>query len=305
MYLSAASNSTMADWFNRVASTELRAINAARASAREAAWSDGAGPKRSALTIDIDATLISATDTKAETGPNFKGGYGFHPLMAVCAVTGEVFDSILRPGNAGANSAADHVELLDRVLDSHLPARDRDRKRRKGSYILEITDLVDLNLPKGTRGIARRERPHPGAQLSVFDDINGWRHQVFITNSNGWPAGLERRHRQRGTAESVIRGLEAFGATNLPFTDVLSNQANTSSSPCAPLMCWPGPEPSRCTGPASPEPPPRPSAAGYCTSAAGSPQRDEPSTSTEPGPGPDSYSKPSNGSPNGSNDHSQ
>ena len=292
LYSKAASNSTMAEWFSRVASGELAGVARARNAARGAAWEAGAGPSGSELIIDIDSTLIRALDSKHETGPTYKGGYGFHPLLAVCAETGEVFDAILRPGNAGANTAIDHVDLLDRVIDglpdrwrrghdlddpaglaettivvrtdsagaSHwliehcidrnlefsighqintsvraglllaqeehwTPARDSQGRPRPGSQILEITNLVDLNLASGVRVIARRERPHPGAQLSLFDDLNGWRHQIFITNSSGRPAGLERRHRQRGHAESVIRDLKACGAANLPFTDVVANQA--------------------------------------------------------------------------------
>jgi len=292
LFSSAASNSTMAEMFNRVASTELAGITRACAEARERAWAAGAGPNGSTLIVDIDATLISAIDSKQDTGANYKGGYGFHSLVAVCAETGEVFDAMLRPGNAGSNTAADHVELLDRVVDAlpsqwgvghniddtttrldkrivvrcdtagasgwfiehciarnlefsfgyqidcrvrdglllaqeehWTPARDRNANPRPGSEILEITYLVDLGLPDEVRVIARRERPHPGAQLTLFDDLNGWRHQIFVTNSRGKPAGLERRHRQRGTAESVIRDLKACGATNLPFTDVVANQA--------------------------------------------------------------------------------
>ena len=39
--------------------------------------------------------------------------------------------------------------------------------------------------PTGTRLIVRRERPHPGAQLSLFDTIEGFRHTAFITNQPG------------------------------------------------------------------------------------------------------------------------
>ena len=106
--------------------------------------------------------------------------------------------------------------------------------------MLEITNLVDLALPDDVRVIGRRERRYPtGAQLSLFDDLNGWRHQIFITNSAGRAAGLERRHRRRGAAESVIWDLKACGATNLPHTDIVANQAwLTAAMSAVDVMAW-------------------------------------------------------------------
>ena len=70
----------------------------------------------------------------------------------------------------------------------------------------------------------RRERPHPGAQLSLFDTVEGLRHTAFITNQRGADvAALELRQRQRGRAESVIRDAKATGLANLPFDDIVNN----------------------------------------------------------------------------------
>ena len=74
------------------------------------------------------------------------------------------------------------------------------------------------------RVIARRERPHPGAQLRITD-INGWRITCFATNTPGWPlADLEVRHRQRARAEDRIRALKDTGMRNLPFHSYPANQ---------------------------------------------------------------------------------
>lgn len=43
---------------------------------------------------------------------NFKGGYGFHPLLCYLDESSEALAGILRPGNAGANTAADHIAVL-------------------------------------------------------------------------------------------------------------------------------------------------------------------------------------------------
>ncbi|MBM3123257.1 MAG: hypothetical protein FJZ97_13895, partial [Chloroflexi bacterium] len=89
-------------------------IRAARAAARERAWKLGDAPRR--IILDIDATLLTAHSDKEGAAGNYKGGFGFHPLLCVEATTGEALAGILRPGNAGANSAADHVAVLKPAL---------------------------------------------------------------------------------------------------------------------------------------------------------------------------------------------
>jgi hypothetical protein len=67
-----------------------------------------------------------------------------------------------------------------------VPAVNTDGTRRPKAYVIELSDLVDFDTwPAGTRLICRRERPHPGAQLSLFDTAEGWRHTCFITNTGG------------------------------------------------------------------------------------------------------------------------
>ncbi|MFE9695071.1 IS1380 family transposase, partial [Micromonospora sp. NPDC005806] len=90
-----------------------------------------------------------------------------------------------------------------------IPAVDTDGQVRDGAEICEITGLAgDDGYPAGTRFIVRRERPHPGAQLTLFDTIEGWRHQVMATDT---PAGqgsiqhLEARHRAHARVEDRIR----------------------------------------------------------------------------------------------------
>lgn len=79
--------------------------------------------------------------------------------------------------------------------------------------------------PEGTRAICRRERPHPGAQLS-FTDRNGYRFQVFLTNQQGTRiARLEQLHRARAACEDRIRCGKESGLRNLPFRDFQANAA--------------------------------------------------------------------------------
>jgi hypothetical protein len=105
-------------------------------------------------------------------------------------------------------------------------AIDVDGDRREGAQVVEITRyLPDTHVgwPAGMRIIARRERPHPGAQLRITDD-DGWRITVFATNTvGGRIAELELRHRMRARAEDRIRGLKDCGLRNLPLHEFTKN----------------------------------------------------------------------------------
>ena len=68
------------------------------------------------LVIDLDATLITAHSDKEGAGPTFKKGFGFHPLGAWLANTRESLAMLLRPGNAGSNTVADHLRVLGAAL---------------------------------------------------------------------------------------------------------------------------------------------------------------------------------------------
>jgi Transposase DDE domain group 1 len=102
-----ASDSTAFRAIDRIASEPglLDALRAAHARARERFWKLHGAPER--LTIDIDATLICAHSEKQGAAGNYQGGFGFHPLHAYADETREALAALLRPGNAGANTAAD------------------------------------------------------------------------------------------------------------------------------------------------------------------------------------------------------
>jgi len=60
--------------------------------------------------------LIGAYSEKEGAAGTFKGGFGFHPLLGYLDETREALAGVLRPGNAGANTAADHLEVVERAL---------------------------------------------------------------------------------------------------------------------------------------------------------------------------------------------
>jgi len=82
-----------------------------RAAEVRAAAAGAGGARR--LILDFDATLLTAHFEKEGAAGNYKGGFGFHPLLCCEASTGEAPAGVLRPGNAGSNTAADHVTLLE------------------------------------------------------------------------------------------------------------------------------------------------------------------------------------------------
>ncbi len=74
------------------------------------------------VVLDIDASLVEIhSENKTDTAPTYKGGFGFHPMFCFADATGEALAGLLRPGNAGANSIADHRAVLDAAI-RQLPA---------------------------------------------------------------------------------------------------------------------------------------------------------------------------------------
>jgi Transposase DDE domain group 1 len=112
----------------------LRAIRTARAAARERAWAlaGGAAPGAggSLIPVDIDATIVLAHSEKEKAAPTWKKTFGFHPLAAFAdhgaGAGGEALAIMLRPGNAGSNTAAEHIEVT-RLALAQLPRRARRR----------------------------------------------------------------------------------------------------------------------------------------------------------------------------------
>ena len=275
-----ASASTAFRVIDRIATTPglLDGLRDAHAVARGRVWGMAGAPDR--VTIDLDATLITAHSEKDQAAGTFKGGYGFAPMLAYADETGEAMGAELRPGNAGANNAADQIavaqeavwqipaehlqtieialrvdtagachELLDwcreeRILFSvgydltetvrtailQIAGTDwesslnQDGDQRPNGQVCEVTEHLDLTRwPKGSRVIVRRERAHPGAQLT-FSDADGHRFQAILTDHTGPAAQIERDHRGRARVEDHIRNDKNTGLKNLPFRDFEHNQ---------------------------------------------------------------------------------
>lgn len=256
----------------------LERLGAAHARARARVWKLAGAPER--LTIDLDATLIGSHSEKEGAAGNFKGGYGFHPMLAYADQTSEALAGELRSGNAGANTAADQIKVAEQAIgqipveyieniklllrvdcagsshelldwcrdgriefsvgyelnetvrsailqipdDDWVSALDQDGSPRPNGQVCEITSSLDLaGWPAGSRVIVRRERAHPGAQLS-FTDHDGHRFQAILTDQPGEIAQIERDHRGRAVVEDHIRNDKDTGMRNLPFRDFEHNR---------------------------------------------------------------------------------
>jgi hypothetical protein len=118
LFPSVPSDSTVFRTFHEFNAVTREGIAEAMAEMRSKVWSrssltTGKGP----VILDIDASLVEIhTDTKEHAAPTRKGGFGFHPMLCFADATGEMLSGLLRPGNAGANTAADHVTVLDQAI---------------------------------------------------------------------------------------------------------------------------------------------------------------------------------------------
>ncbi len=109
------SDSTLYRTFRQIAPGTLAGLGDAMAGVRAGVW------RRSSVTntdgpvvLDIDATLVEVhSENKDGTAPTYKRGFGFHPMFCFADATGEALAARLRPGNAAANNAADHLAVLD------------------------------------------------------------------------------------------------------------------------------------------------------------------------------------------------
>ncbi len=123
LFGSVASDSTLYRTLRQLDPATVTALGDATAEVRATVW-DRAGllGGEAPVVLDIDASLIEIhSENKAGTAPTYKGGFGFHPLLCFADATGETLAALLRPGNAGANNAADHLTVLDTAL-GQLPA---------------------------------------------------------------------------------------------------------------------------------------------------------------------------------------
>ena len=283
--------------------------------------------------LRLDATVVACHSEKQGAEPNFKG-FGLHPLGCWCDNTGEPLAAMLRPGSAGSNTTADHLEVLAAAITALPPAfrrrlmvtcdgagashglierldalaarpghqliysvgwelGERERaaiaavpgqawqiaidhhgevreRRAEGAcsdrwcahrpcwveeaHITELTPLLRHgpggdqldNWPATMRVFARRERPHPGAQLTLFEAEDRWRYTLWVTNlpaqTCGWrgqPAYIDAAHRVHARVEDAIRTGKDTGIGKFPSSSLAMNKAWMAAAlMAATLLAW-------------------------------------------------------------------
>jgi Transposase DDE domain group 1 len=213
----------------------LKAIRSARAAARARAWElagDAApGTDGALITVDIDATIVTSCSEKDQATPTWKKTYGFHPLTVFAdhgaGGSGEPLAIMLRPGNAGSNTAADHVEAT-RLALAQLPRHLRrrvlirsdsgggtheflawlTRPGRRLAYSVGFTmadDVADaiLKIPAGawTPAYDADGLVRPGAWVA---ELTG------MLDLDGWPKGMR----------VIVRKERPHPGAQLRFTDI-------------------------------------------------------------------------------------
>jgi DDE family transposase len=197
------------------------------------------------LVIDLDGTLITAHSDKEGAAPTFKMGYGFHPLAAWLANTAESLAMLLRPGNAGSNTFADHLAVLTAAI-GQIPARMRSkllvRVDGAGASHELITHLLSLSsrrravlFTSGWMITAADEQairllPATAWQAAVDQDgaVQDDKHVAEITHltsrAAGWPAGLRWVVRRTRPSRRQAKNLTAFEkATGWRYSIICTN----------------------------------------------------------------------------------
>jgi len=236
----------------------IETISRARRSARERAWALAgdhspavAASAKKPLVIDLDATLITAHSEKEQAAPTFKRGFGYHPLCAFVdhgqTGTGEPLAIHLRPGNAGSNTATDHISVTREAL-AQLPAGLLGRGGRGSKKILIRTDgaggtkdftawltrrrlaySVGFTLPTNTPDLLRRIDEADAWTPAYDSEDDGIREGAWVAELTGlldlagWPEGMRvivRKERPHPGAQLRITDHEGMRitafATNTP-----------------------------------------------------------------------------------------
>ena len=206
-----ASDSTCWRLLDRIDDAGLAGIARARAAAREVAWAQhadtrgapfpaatAAGRELAGLVIDLDASIVISHSEKEQAAPTFKGTFGYHPMLAFCDNTGEFLAGALRRGNAGANTAADHITVLDAAL-AQVPEAQRygtpilvraDTAGCTKAFLSHVRGLAGGGVSCGfSVGWAVNAREHDAVALvptQVWGLFRNWSAAEGVTEPGSW-----------------------------------------------------------------------------------------------------------------------
>ncbi len=177
----------------RIDAAHLPAIRAARAHARAAAWAAGAAPAQDGwLHLDVDATItIDHSDNKENAAATWKKTFGFHPLLVFLdrpeIAAGEALAGLLRAGNAGSNTTADHIIVLGWALQSLPPSHRPGPDNPDGPQVLMRSDSAGA-----TYGFAAACRTaHVGFSLGAVITAAVREAAEVLTAADGWYPAID------------------------------------------------------------------------------------------------------------------
>jgi hypothetical protein len=220
------SNATVSRFFERaVARPDLFAYGCATLSRelRSRVW-NAAGDRNPALRataadpliLDLDATLVTSHSDKEQAVGTYKGGYGFAPFIASVDYgagngTGEILSALMRPGNAGANSAEDHIRVFTGAIEQLPDAFFDEQGELIGEKVLVRTDSAGASR-KFLHYLASL-----GVQFSVSYPVPVMKaHMVgWINDKRHWQPALDQDGNQRPDAW-VINATDVLGLTDYP-----------------------------------------------------------------------------------------
>jgi hypothetical protein len=222
---------------DRIDAVHLPRVAAARAAARDRAWAAGAGPELTGLLqMDVDATITITHSEKENAAKTWKKTFGMHPLLVFLdrpeVSGGEALAGLLRPGNAGSNTAADHITVLEQALAS-LPERARPRPGDPDSpRVVARSDSAgathafaaacrdrgvwfSFGFPVDTRIQAIVDQVPAHCWTPAIDSDGGIRDGAWVVevtgllNLTGWPSG----------SRVILRAERPHPGAQLTFTD--------------------------------------------------------------------------------------
>jgi hypothetical protein len=186
LFGSVPSDSTLYRTFRQVDGDTLAGLWEAMGEVRARVWRRSAATiASSTVVLDIDSSLHQVhSENKEETAPNYKGGFGFHPIYCFADATGETLAVRLRPGNAGANNITDHVAVLDQAIGQlpdefavgHRPGDDPATARRAIQVRVDSAGCTDFvwhcrQRNVGFAVVARSNAAiHAAISRTAFDD---------------------------------------------------------------------------------------------------------------------------------------
>ncbi len=197
------------------------------------------------LVIDLDGTLITAHSDKEGAAPTFKMGFGFHPLGAWCANTAESLAMLLRPGNAGSNTFADHAAVLGAAI-RQIPSRMRARlmvrvdgagasheliahllalaSRRRTVLFTSGWAITDADEDAISKLPASAWKPAIDQDGTVQEDKHVAEITHLTSRAAGWPAGLRWIVRRTKPSRRQMKNLTAFEkATGWRYSIIVTN----------------------------------------------------------------------------------